>query len=343
MPMVESVAGTPDRAAVVFDAWQTQKQAASAPLYAAFEQTTIRSTPQLADFLRTAESNGLLKRAREIAELETRTPFKFDAASIAQDPRALNHIKQAIDDRINNAVAKEDNNLVRALTNFKNQYVGLVDNLSGGKYKPALDAFSGPASLQTALTNGRRFMAQADDVLATDLASMSSSERDAFRIGAAEALRQKIGSRGGRTEALNLENNNFQDKLRLVFGSQQKFDDAMALMARERKFREMEQVNQGSATARRMAAMEDQSLETAGDVATIIGNAKNPVGMFGPLRRLSTNLSTPENVRNKIGEMLLDKNANWKAIAEAQKALKARQLAASLSASSVGGQQASIR
>ena len=183
-------------------AWNQQKLASSAPLYEKFNGSTIQTDPELSKMLSSVEGMGLTKRANFLSLAEDKAPLNFDPTSAIQSPKALNYIKQSIDAEIYKAIANEDGNTVAALTKFKNEFIAKVDKLSGGTYKPALNNYSGYASMESALQSGRSAWnaKMTTDQIGQILSTMSPSEQQAFRIGAADALSNKFGMPAGRTE-----------------------------------------------------------------------------------------------------------------------------------------------
>lgn len=348
-PVVDLVGNNQGRAGVVNSAWEAQKLQNSAPLYAKFESKPVGWDKDLGNMLQVVEQNGLHKRAAEIASFDAPgTKFNFDPASLSQDPKALNYIKQALDDKIAAEIAKgdkKDGNLIRVMVGFKNRFVQKVDDLSGGTFKPALDAYAGPASMQAALNNGRRFLNGDAESLGVTMAGLSSAEQDAFRIGAAEALRQKLGSPSGQTEYMNIwKNRNIRERLETLFGDPSKMEEALRVLKNESTMQRMERIGRGSQTASRLQGAEDQTMGVAEDMLGLVGKAKMGMwpSLLGGLNKYSTQLGTPEPVRDTIGRILLSNDAGeiGKLVAS-QNALKARRLANALTASTATNQVAS--
>lgn len=213
----------------------------------------------------------------------------------------LNHVKMAADSAYEEAIAKGDNTTARSLTIYKKALTDKIDELTGGAYKPALEAFAGPEALKSAIANGRKFLQQPDDVLGTAMGGLTASEKEAFRLGAGEALRSKFGSEGGQTEMLKAwKSDNLKDKLKILLGDDAKYGDLMSMLKNEGTLKKLESVGRGSQTAARLAGAEDSALDIASGVAS--------GGIAGGLKALATmyrRASTPEQIRDEMSRMLM--------------------------------------
>jgi hypothetical protein len=187
----------------------------------------------------------------------------------------------------------------------KHELVSEVDKLTNGAYKAARDAYAGPAAMQNALEDGMKVWTMAPSEITAALAKMSRSEADAFRIGAGELLREKVGSPSGQTQLLNAwKDRNVREKLQVIYGDARSYREALSKIFAEEQLRKAESIGRGSQTARREAGMEDFNLGALSDVAnagkaaasgsftTMLDAARNAYG------RVST-------VRNEVGRILL--------------------------------------
>lgn len=348
-PAVETLSGGAGRASDAFLQWQHQKEAAAGPLYERLQQMAVRPTGELLSILRAARDVGAFGTARDIAAA-SRRPFTLsddwvdDAlARGVNEPlsmRDLDQVKQGLDQLLTSSrAAKADGTQTpygRALDGLRRDLLRVLDRATtrSGRslYAEARNAFAGPSALQDALDAGRRFMQGGDaDALGATLRRLSESEREAFRIGAAEALRTKAGAQAGQTELLNLwKNRNLQEKLREVFRSEEEYQRVVKLLDNERRLKQIEGLGKGSQTAGREAAADDMTAAVAEDVMAAGRDATlgNLPGFIMGLRRAGSRIGTPEPVRNKVGEILLSKDrALLDQIASYQEMLRNRRMA----------------
>lgn len=366
-PMIESVSGGNGRALQNFQAWQAQKEAAAGPLYRQLHQMQVTPNAELDSLLKSAADLGAFREAKKIAsarqmDFSLNAPGKQQAtppttalltpgvAPQRQYSMAdLDNVKRGIDQLVAGQMDETGKltPLGAAYNSLRVKYLKTLDDITTGQdgtsaYKAARDAFSGPASMQTALKEGERFWNQSATELSTTMAKLSGAEQEAFRIGAAEALRKKIGGRSGRTELLNYwQDNNTQEKFKAILGSDAKYSDVIGLLDDTSHLRRLEKVGAGSQTARRLADAEDQGLNVAEDVLNAGVAMKS--GAWQPLlsgmRKYSTMLGTPEPVRDAVGQLMLKQPSmqDFLAIKEMQELLKRRAATAGAASGASGG------
>jgi len=325
------------KAVEVLDSLLAQKQSAAAPLYEKVHKMVVKPTAALQDQIDAAIKLGAGKRAEELATAN-RSTYSLDGTQQNVSMRDLDHLKQGIDDMIakNTAPDGKMNNLARSLNGLRTDMLKQADFLTGDAYKGARNAFAGPAALEDSLNAGIRFMYQDGVKLERSLASLSDSEREAFKIGAAQAVRTLSGTQGGATTLINAtkgKNDNLAQKLRLMYGDDVNYDKAMKLLEREGKLKELEGLGSGSQTANRLFAAQDQDEKLAADGMASLMTGSN-AGLLGMAKSLFTGdtvrnsaFGMAEPVRNEIGKLLLKKYSpsDVKAINEAMLALKARE------------------
>jgi hypothetical protein len=179
-------------------------------------------------------------------------------------------------------------------------------------YKAARDSFSGPSQLIDAANLGKRAIFNDAVTIDKAVSGLSESEQQAFRLGAFEALRNKLGTPRGQTEALDMwRNRTTREKLQSMFGDYEGFRTFTKQAIQESRMKQLESVGRGSQTAGREARMDDFNGQVASDIAGVAGAVKtgNPVSMLTSARNLWGRVSTPETVRNEIGNILLQPNS----------------------------------
>jgi hypothetical protein len=233
----------------------------------------------------------------------------------------LDHVKQGLDQLVAkewDAVAGTMTPLGRAYSELRTKLIGELDSATTNHqtgislYKRARDAYSGPSSIMDAAQRGRQSITK-DAMSISDMTNgMSASELQAFRIGAFESLRNKLGREGGQTEILKMwKEPATRERLTAVFGSQGRFREFAADVAAEARLKGVESVGRGSATAARAAGMGNLDESAIMDAAAAMGAAKsgNVLGIGSAISNGWNRVSTPQTVRDQMGKMLMTRGA----------------------------------
>lgn len=367
-PIVETINGGYGRPADVVKSLVAQKKAAAAPLYAQLEKTSVPVSDNLRATLQAANDIGAMAEAKKMAIAEKRafSPSAFTGktnplsnAQATLSMRDADLVKRGLDaliDKQTDAITGKVTPLGRSYTLLKKDLVKELDGLTTDQntgvslYKSARDAYAGPAALEKAVNDGRRFMSLDAESLGTTMEGLSSSEKEAFRIGASEAVRNKLGAPAGQTEFLNQRvNRNLREKLMvLADGDKQKYEQIIDGLRSEETLKRLEGLGarRNSRTFGREAAAEDMTSNTLNDLASAA--AKPSSGMIpGAIRAvtdISRRMGTPEPVRNSIGDLLLGRldAPGAEALKRSIQAAKNRQLAAALQSGAAAGGAASM-
>lgn len=360
---------------------EASKRAAAAPLYDQLRAVEIAPTDSLRSVLDRADKLGALAFGRRIATAEghkfsitrnadspqtietgrnsmTNAPIMQTVGSDAPySMRDLDYAKRGIDtliERETDPVSGKVSSLGRSYLSLKNELVDELDRMTtdpqtgASLYKAARDAFAGPAALQTAVRKGRAFWNDDAEKLSATLSGLSASEREAFSIGAAEQLRKMAGEPSGQNRLLDIwKNRNTREKLRELLGDDAKYSDAVKMLENEQILKRMEGLgpSRNSRTFSREAAAEDTSFGTMNDMASIGANVKggNIMGLLGSVKNFTNRLSTPEPVRDAIGNILLRQPSQGEAAAIAAareqmlRAARERAVSAGLFSGVIGG------
>lgn len=303
-------------------AYRTQE---SAPLYAQLRQTDITPDQTLVDIVNTADKLGAVKLGREIATA-SRQPFSLDPG--AQGPARwnmgdLDHIKQGIDQVLSSSKAvKPDGSftpLGRAYLSLKDELTGQLDTATrnpqtgASLYKSAREAFSGPSALIDAANKGKQAVTRDESAILGMLKGMGDAEKEAFRVGAYEGLRGKLGTQGGQTDIMSMwKNPSTQEKLRAIFGGERAYREFASSVAKEASLKRLQSVGTGSQTAARTAGMGDLDMGALGDAGAALGAAKtgNLLTAIGSAKNAWNRVATPQSVRDEMGNMLLSRGAS---------------------------------
>ena len=314
---------------------EQEKLSKSAPYYDKLRKIEIDTDDKdVNNILSRAKEIGLFKNAKKAALLENR-PFTLVDETGAFSKKAsmedLDTLKQTLDDQIELLISKEQNADARRTTAFKNELVDLLDRKTIDKetgesiYKKARDEYAGPAALQSAAETGQFVARQSRSKIEKAKNDLSSaSELEAFRLGVYDTLRDEFGTPGKQTQVLNMwKNDTLREKLEVLFPTEESFIRFTQKVEAEAKDKGLESVGRGSQTAQRVLGVEDDAQEYVRDMANILINTKtgNAPGLIEQFNRFRRTIPLPESVRNEIGEILLSKKGDAKAIGERLKKL----------------------
>jgi hypothetical protein len=300
-----------------------RRQQDSAPLYAQLRTVSITPDKELVDIVKAADDLGATKLGREIATAR-QMPFTLDAAQPAKWQMSdLDHVKQGIDQVLSSRKAL---NADGTLTPLGHAYAGLkfrlVDALDDATtnpqtgeslYRNARRAFSEPSALIDAANAGKLAINRDEASIVSTMKGMSDNELQAFRIGAFEGLRAKLGTQGGQTQIMSMwKEPATQEKLKAVFGDLRSYREFAGSVAKEAQLRRLQSVGVGSQTAARQAGMGDLDLAALTEAGGAIGAAKsgNLLSALGSAKNVWNRVATPQSVRDQMGSMLLAKGVD---------------------------------
>jgi hypothetical protein len=297
------------------DALETAQKTASKPLYDALEGVSVRIDKDLYNLLQRAPEAH--KAAEKLARTEGKMPIDLSALKVGDDVPfdAIDTMKKTLWQLAENekpnfkATAQS-----RAYDNLRTTLTQKMDDLSpkdeagNSIYRLARDAFAGPAELKTAVETGRTAM-KVDSLKIAELTKgMSASELEAFKIGALQSLRDKVGTEAGQTSLLKMwKEPSTSDKLREIFGNDyRKFSTEVA---KEAQLKALESTGRGSPTAARLFAagdLDNQALMNAAQAAKS-GLSGDVVEAAKSVGKAWNRVAMPEATRNKLAEMLMSR------------------------------------
>lgn len=303
------------------NALEATQKAAQAPFRAQLEGLSVRADDDLMKILN--REPAAFKAAADLARREGELPIDLSKLKVGDDIPfdALDTVKKALwtiaeKEKVNFAPTAES----RAVNGIRVALTNKMDQLSprdagGSIYKQARDAFAGPAELRSAIEAGRGSMKTDAIGIGELMKGMSASELEAFRVGALQSLRDKVGTEAGQTSLLNMwKNTGTSDKLKEIFGNDyKKFASGIA---KEAKLKELETVGRGSQSAERLLGAEDLSVLPAVGQAVAGAVQGNPLPAMGAIPKIWNQVQTPEVTRNALAELLLQRGP------EAQKTLR---------------------
>ena len=199
----------------------------------------------------------------------------------------------------------------RGLKGARAEFIDILDNASPkidgeSAYKTARNKFAGDARLQEAIEDGRKFFSLKPDEMQSSVARLSDSEKEAFRIGVAEAVRDSVDRTADLADAgRKIFGNKKQRKLlRAAFPDDKTFDafeKRMVARAEQVKTRSRTGVQQGSRTAVVEEEIADLG-QAANAGAQLLGG--NPMAAVGFFERQMKRTRMPELVGGRLARDL---------------------------------------
>ena len=301
------------------DALYTRRYQDSAPLYNQLRQIDIAPSQNLDEIIQAADKLGVTKLGREIATAR-QMPFTLDARPAQWNMGDLDHVKQGIDQVLNSRKAVGIDGKLTPLgesyQQLKNALIGELDQVTtdprtgASLYRDARQAFATPSGLIDAAKAGRQAIDRDESNILSTMKGMTDVEREAFRIGAYEGLRNKLGTQGGRTNIMNMwQEPSTQEKLKAIFGTPRAYREFAADVAREAQLKRLQSVGVGSQTAARHAGMGDLDMSVLPDAGAAVGAAKtgNLLSALGSARNVWNRVAVPQAVRDQMGAILLSR------------------------------------
>ncbi len=166
----------------------------------------------------------------------------------------------------------------RTLTVLKSDLLKAIDNKP---YKYALQKYAGPSSLKRAAEEGfDEALKEAPEKLSQKLSTLSASEQDMWRMGAARALIDKVRQGNfmrDRTKSI-FDTPDMQKRLKEVFPSDKARGQFLRVVANERKKSITRQAAQGNSTTAKQLTNAQEAGKAARTVADVAGAVSGKPG-----------------------------------------------------------------
>ena len=273
-------------------------------------------TDELKSFLNNKKIQEAWSGAQDIAEYDgvdlSDAVEVRDGGMVFAKPtlETMDYIKQSLDDRVNElykAGATTKASVAKGLRNRLRDYLDRATADADGVsvYKQARSIYAGHAAAEEAAEEGRKFILRPATFNKRMLANFGSHQKEAFKVGVADALRYQILETGDKADALNKIFNSpaRRNRLRTAFDSDEQFamfeqamrDEELMAMTSTR-------ATQGSRTAPMLA---DQ--QAANNVSEAVGMLANPTeGIARILNELVDGSPPSEEVAAELRRLLLD-------------------------------------
>jgi hypothetical protein len=246
------------------------------------------SSEKLKGFANLPAFDEAFDQARNLAKLDGFSfPDKINDFSKQADfsLKELHYIKMGVDEVL--GLAKRGNSktsigkgLQRGLNKKRAEFIEIIDNASpkvNGKsaYQTARSKFAGDARMAEAVEEGEKFFKYKPEELDRIIGKMSASEKEAFRIGVADALRSKVET-----------TKDMADAGKKIFGNKRQRNQLKATFPDTKSFelfekRMTERINQTTTRARTGVNQGSRTAPLTEDIADIGTEALQTVGTRG--------------------------------------------------------------
>lgn len=270
-----------------------QRSQAARPLYEEAFSKPAGMTERLREFIDDPIARAGLARGLEVQRLEnlarapgTRVPVVDQAIQFAEDGtpkivsvpnmRTLDSIKRGLDDMLE-VYRQPSGRLVldqrgRAIEQVRKAYVSELSQRNPA-YNAARAAWAGPSESMDAIAMGRKIVTADRDVVARQLADMSPSEREFFRVGIARALTDRTTdpARVNTFVRRMVEDRSLAGKLQAAFDSPAEYQQFVNSLRTEMTMGATNQAispRAGSQTARLLQGNADMGNAPAGGVVS---------------------------------------------------------------------------
>lgn len=245
-----------DVADVIATTMATREKAAT-PVYKAAMQFAAELNDDVVDaygkVVATPLGKQALTKAKRILNVEN-----FDDAPLMHRIDAL---KKGIDDVIETARRGGERNIARKATQIKRQLVDEVDAVNP-TYRQAREIWEDGASYLDAIDNGREILKSnmTAAALKREWSGLADSEREAFRIGAVDAIVTRMRQQSAEEPNLLkiIRSPEISDKIKIMLSPRDAARFEKLIDIEEAMFKTSNQARGNSATQRRAASMDEQ-------------------------------------------------------------------------------------
>lgn len=218
--------------------------------------------------------------------------------------------KQQLDDQIGTAIRAGENNRARDLVRLKNAMITEADNSVPG-YRDARNAFAGRASLENAADLGTLFFKMSPREVDDVVSSMGESELRMFRLGAKQAILDKVDSIPVGADSVRrlFGRNGDIAKLRSLFPDEKAFDQFSKTLEREANFSMTRRAAQANSTTAMQLADMGASQNAMNTFRAVAGD---PAAAAQEASRIFRGLATKKGERayqaalERAGDILLN-------------------------------------
>jgi hypothetical protein len=268
----------------------TKRTQMAAPLYQqAYQEGGVINDKRLDKFFEISAFKDAYKTARELAELDgVQLPVNIeDLKSLGgYDLRTLDYIKRGLDDVLyvrSIPTAGTGKQVLGRLKDKRREFVGIIDEVGPPSYKQARDMFAGQSEILDAIESGQKFTDLSPDQLSKMFGKMTQGEKEGFRAGVYESVKQNIAKGADGANVLRRVWNSPQkrDQLRIIVGEDNWGDLTNALAREKIIFQTGSRITGGSQTMpRQLAQREFEGVDELVPLVQQKGLVGGPVNYF---------------------------------------------------------------
>lgn len=248
------------------DALKTFRREEASPQYEKAFNKGVPHTQVLEDVFEDLDAfePGLWKKAKRLGKLSLANngeKIADDALGNARPSlRGWQYIKEHLDDRVESLRRSGDNKAADALSGTRRRMLNEIDSLNPD-FAQARAKWAGAAQFEEMLNKANRFMTISGAEFESMMKGMTPIDREAVRIGAIQAIEDKIERGQWTHDAAKLfRTPAMKRKMSLLFDDKKDFANFLnKLKAATEKQRTFDAVRGNSATARRQAAEKESN------------------------------------------------------------------------------------
>jgi hypothetical protein len=236
------------------------------PLYQrAYQEGGVINDPRIDKFFELSPFKDAYKEAIKLAELDgVKLPTNIEdlKALGGYDLRTLDYIKRGLDDVLfvrSVPTAGTGKQLLGKLKEKRREFVNVIDEVGPASYKQARDVFAGQTEVLDAIREGQNFTNLSPDQIKKAFGKMTQGERDGFRAGVYDSVRENIAKGADGANVLRRVWNSPQkrDQLRVIVGEDNWGDLTNALAREKIIFQTGARITGGSQTMPRQLAQRE--------------------------------------------------------------------------------------
>ena len=293
----------------------------------------VNKSPKLENVLTRAQD--YLRPAAKLARIDGRefTLSPDNAAFDLVNAGEIDTLKRTLDIAIEKAYKSGSRSEANSLVGLKNDLVSVVDDLTTmgdqSAYQKARKAYQKESAYITQAEKGREFF-KSNTIDSTDTKlyfdSLNPEEKDAFRLGAYESIKRRLGTRGGKRNIMDARDagaggqEEVADKLRVLFKTDKSWKDFVKRTEFEyTQTTELSRLGEGTKTMPRESFAEDMADQSRDIVQGVslaglglkTGDPMTAIASVPLLKKASTRTFTPSAVRDELGNIMLAKKKDF--------------------------------
>lgn len=248
-------------------------------LYGQARAKSIEISPKLSSLFEGKSSIGRAQR-----KAQKRIADKRAAGDEIGNIDVIDATKQELDDQIGKSLRQGEKHKARDLVRLKNVMVEEADTAIP-EYKQARDLFAGKAQLENAADTGSMFFKLKPREVDEFTKSMGDSEKKMFKLGAKQAVIDKVEDLQTNADAVKRLFGKRGDvsKLKTLFDDEKAFNNFSNALEREANFILTRRAAQANSTTTKQLSDVDNASDVLGDARALMGDPVAAANKFGQI------------------------------------------------------------